>query len=137
MTETPRPSDYMVELIFTALEHGLDSIDDGAGPLVPFIVTDKEGEVELRRFVTARLEQSVKEARRAAREAVKGGRIALAAWDGFITTEGRRTDAIFVAAADSSEGPTHTFCVRYRYKGKKVEPMGEAEYVDRDAGLFP
>jgi hypothetical protein len=137
VSDVPQPSEYLLELIFTALEHGLDSIDDGAGPLVPFVLTDQDGEVEIRRFVTERLEEGVTEARRAAREAVSGGRIAVAAWDGFITLDGERTDAIFVGAADSPEGPTYTFCGRYRYKGQKLETIGNAAYVDCDEQLFP
>lgn len=33
-------SDALVELAFAALDHGLESVRDGDGPLVPFALTE-------------------------------------------------------------------------------------------------
>lgn len=137
MSDTPRPSDYLVDLIFMALDHGIDSIDDGAGPLVPFMLTDRDGERDIRRFVAEQLEDGVRQARLAARKETKTGKLAAIAYDGFLTTDGKRMDAIFVQAADSPDGPTFYFAQRYTMKGTKVEPFGNAAFVHIDQSLFP
>lgn len=136
----PQPSEELVNVIFEALDHGLGSIDNGAGPLVPFLLKETDGKGEIHRFVTERLEDGVAEARKAAREAVRSADFVTIAWDGYLRTDGGNTkeDAIFVAAADSSEGPTFTFCQRYKYKadGKTLELVGNPAYVACDDGVF-
>ena len=139
MSDAPTPSDYLLDVIFMALDHGIDSIDGGAGPLVPFSITDKDGERSLTRHVAERLEEGVEQARLAASQACAEGLIAAIAYDGFLTADGKRMDAIFVQAADSASGPTFFFAQKYKLikNGKKVEPIGNAAYVHFDEGLFP
>ena len=44
------PSDELMDLIFTGLDYGIDSVRDG-GPLVPFVLVEHEGQRALRRIV--------------------------------------------------------------------------------------
>ena len=46
--QTPEFMDFM----FNGLDHGVNSISDGGGPLVPFLMTQIGDKKELKRFVT-------------------------------------------------------------------------------------
>lgn len=139
MSDAPEPGEALLDQIFTALDHGIASIDDGAGPLIPFLLSQKGDKGDIHRFVADRLEVGVEQARKAAAKACKAGASVAVAYDGFLTSDGKRMDAIFVQAADSPSGPTFYFAQRYRLLqgGKKVEPVGNAAYAHYEEKLFP
>lgn len=123
----------LVELAIRALDHGVRSIDGGAGPLIPFMLT-REG---IHRFVTERIEEGVERAREMAAQVAAGGTPVVIAYDGFLTAEGKRTDAILVCAAAAGRGPAHIFAQRYIAKRRgKVEPVGNPGYLGSRDGLF-
>lgn len=89
----PEASEALLELIFQALDHGIASIERG-GPLIPFVLVDGgDGDRSLKRFMADELEA----AQAAAREHLHGlpgaVRVALA-YDGFLTVDGARSDAV-------------------------------------------
>jgi hypothetical protein len=89
-------SQAAVELAFNALDHGIDSVATG-GPLVPFTIIEGEpGERSLQRYVSETLEDGLAQARAAlARELHTADRAALV-FDGYVTRDGRRSDAVVV-----------------------------------------
>lgn len=64
------------------------------------------------------------------------------AWDGYITSEDIRNDAVFVEAGDHNDSLGVTFCQRYRevkkglFKGKKCERIGNPALIDRPITRF-
>jgi hypothetical protein len=53
----------LVELMFFGLDHGVESVKvNGKGPLIPFIVLEKHGSKQLKRFVAEKLEDGLNEA---------------------------------------------------------------------------
>ena len=138
MSESSDPSKPLLDLIFLALEHGLSSVDGGAGPLTPLLIAERAGKRELQRFVDEQLTDAVAHARRAGHKQATKGDLVAVAYDGFITVDGRKTDAVFVQAAESAAGPTHIFCQRYALgKGGKLKVIEEPIYADCLNGLFP
>ena len=103
------------DLMFMALDHGFDSIADGSGPLIPFaVLEDASGLRQLRRFVTDRLEDGVEAAKMAVDAATADVLRYAIAWDGYITMQDRKWDAIFVEAGDRVQSEALLLCQRYQ-----------------------
>jgi hypothetical protein len=103
-------------VVSLAMDHALSSIDRG-GPLVPFtILLPAKGKGALQRFVvggptteTFDIGASAAKARAAGR-AYRGAR-AVAAFDGYVTENGERLDAIYVTLFQ--DGTEYSFDQRY------------------------
>jgi hypothetical protein len=99
-----------------ALDHAAGSVVPQGGPLIPFSMTrDGDGKVNLARFV-AEVEEAQAQARAHVR-AASGITQALVAWDGYLTLEGRRMDAVFVEASGEGDEESVIFAQRYRRTG--------------------
>ena len=124
-----------MELVFVALDHGIDSVTEG-GPLIPFALTETSDGRDLSRFATETLEEGQARARDHVRAA--GADRAAIAYDGYLTVEGDRNDAIFVEAQERGEGYSVMFAQRYRPGGrfKKFTTIGNAAFVERGESLF-
>lgn len=133
----PEPSEDVENLALQALEHAIGSIDHGSGPLVPFLmVRDGEG-VRIARFVDEDLGRSVASGRDAAR-GIAANCVTALAFDGFLTMDGKRTDAMIVQCADIGAGPTFQFAVRYRVTPQgRVKVIGEPMLVEWSEELYP
>lgn len=102
-------------LFLLALDHGFNSIEEQGGPLIPFTITATiGGEKTLARFAAEFLEEAVEHAQ----NSINKDRATIlryaVAWDGYITMEETRWDAIFVEAGDRSSPVAYIFCQRYR-----------------------
>ena len=134
MDEIPA-SDELMDLVFFALDHGIESVAEG-GPLIPFAVMETADGRELARFAAETLEEGNAQAR----QHVRGGdalRVALA-HDGFLTVAGERTDAIFVEAEERGQSRSVVFAQRYRPGGrfKKFATIGNAAFVESGESLL-
>ena len=131
----PRWSDQLTDLAFAALDHGIESVRDG-GPLIPFVMTEGADGRSLRRFAAVSLEQALGEAVvyvRARRDET-GTRHALA-YDGYLTVDGSRSDAIYVEAVEPGGTEVMVLAQRYRPKRalRKFETIGRPALVPEDS----
>src|SRR5262245_48314846 len=118
-------SEPLATLAFMALDHGIDSVRQG-GPLIPFALHEgPDGERHLTRFMADRIEEGESKARAFARDATDAVRVAIA-WDGYLTVDGERSDAIFVEAQERGTSPSSILAQRYRPKARlrKFETIG-------------
>ena len=124
-----------MELVFVALDHGIDSVTEG-GPLIPFALTETSDGRELTRFAPGTLEAGQALAREHVRAA--GVDRAAIAYDGYLTVERDRNDAIFVEAQERGQSDSVVFAQRYRPGGrfKKFTTIGNAAFVERGESLF-
>jgi hypothetical protein len=123
--------------MFLALDHGINSIQEG-GPLIPFVVTEEGRKRMLQRFGAQPYEQAVAEARAAvARLSPQVTRYALA-YDGYLTQQGTKADAVIVQGAERNAGMAYLLAQRYVPKaaGQQMETVGNAAYLGREALLF-
>ena len=134
MSEIPA-SDELLDLVFAALDHGIGSVEDG-GPLIPFVLAETAGGRELTRFAAETLEEGVAQARQHA-GASAADRVAVA-YDGYLTVEGERSDAIFVEAQERTAPSSVVFAQRYRPGGRlrKFATVGNAAFAGEGDGLF-
>ena len=123
------------DVMFMALDHGMKSITDGAGPLIPFAITESNaGERTLNRFVSERIEEGVETAKIHV-DKLRGGIVRYAiAWDGYATVQGKKWDAVLVEAGDCDSDAAYLMIQRYEKKGwirKKNVPYGNPALIDR------
>jgi hypothetical protein len=78
--------------------HGIWCVSDG-GPLIPMLAFERPGgKREMIRFVMDRLEAGVEQGRRWLADNPEGATHAVLVFDGFITLESGKTDALFIEA---------------------------------------
>src|SRR5437660_10370696 len=134
--DTPQNTEIKLnDVMFLALDHGMDSIDDDSAPLIPMaFIENEKGERTLQRFVTERLEEGVERAKQfVAQNKDSVARYAIT-WDGFITVQGRKWDAILVEAGDRFQETGYLMCQRYEKKGllnKKNVPCGNPALIEK------
>ena len=124
------PSQGLMEFALFALDHATESVVPSGGPLVPFSLVDVGGERKLTRFA-GDLEQGQASAREAIRTSV-GLRMAAIAWDGYLTVEGNRSDAVFVEASEADNSESVILAQRYSASAR----IGNAAMVGRGEPLF-
>lgn len=115
-----RASESLLDLAFVALDHAVDAVRHG-GRLAPFVLVEAESGRDLARFVTGTLERSIEEARQHLRGRADALRAALA-YDGYLTLEGTRYDAVFVEAHEVGRDSSLVLGQRYR-PGKRRRPF--------------
>ncbi len=118
-----------------ALDHGAASAENG--PVIPFTVEeDSEGKRSVTRFDAGTLEASVATAHDHAGES-EAARIALC-FDGFVTLDDGRFDAVWVIAQDRSEEQALTFYQRYStaHSAQGYTVIGNAGYGGENDPIF-
>jgi hypothetical protein len=116
-------------LVLTALDHATSCLAGDEGPLLPFAMIVDEGERVVRHFVSKGYEQTL------------DGALAFAghgdyefwavAWDGYMTVEGRRTEAVFVRAGAEDHADSVLFALRYERPppSRRLERIGDPVYL--------
>jgi hypothetical protein len=105
------------DLMFQVLDQAVAEIRDAGTPLIPFSISETVTEEKtLKRYIADRLEESVEQGKKAI-EASKDTILRYAmAWDGFVTIEGKKWDAIVVEAGDKVSETAIVICQRYQDK---------------------
>jgi hypothetical protein len=112
----PDLSPETADLLFLGLDHGIDSVR-GGGPLIPFVITERNGDRTLARFVEETLEAGIERAIASIRAApIAPGDRSVLVYDGYLTLpDGDRSDAIYAEALEA-DGVVTVMAQRYRPK---------------------
>jgi len=127
----PDPPPELIDLAFFALDHGTDSVLEAGGDLVPFTVTEADGQRTLRRFVADRLEEGVNSARNAL-STTSGVERAALAFEGYLTFEGGKAPAVIVEAFQAGEPEGMVLVQRH----SRTERIGNPALLGSCAPLF-
>ena len=112
--QQPQMSQRLADIAFLALDHGINSIQDGAGPLIPFVISEQpDGKRKLSRYMADRLEEGVAQARLAVSQLPSDVTAYAIAYDGYITIEGTKYDAILVEASERGRPRAVVLAQRY------------------------
>lgn len=127
----PEMSQEFADLVFLALDHGVASVRDSGGPLIPFVMFEQDGKRELHRFATERLEEGRQRAREAIAAFPPDVTAYALAYDGFITIHGAKTDAILVEASERNRPAGVRMAQRYIPKKflRKFQTVGNSAMV--------
>lgn len=138
MADINQQDPKFMDFMFTGLDHGVNSISDGGGPLIPFLMTQIGDKKELKRFVTEKYEEGIRAAEETLNKLTRKPDFALIAYDGFITWEQKKYDAIFVRAFDRTQDEGFEFCQRYISKegGNGNEAIGNSAFVGKTKNLL-
>lgn len=120
------------DLASFALQHAVRSIVPEGGPLIPFSMLESTQGRSLQRFA-GELGESVERARAHVRGS--GAVRAAVAWDGYLTADGRRDDAVFVEASDAG-GVSVVVAHRYVETPDGTEAVGSPLIVGHGAPLL-
>ena len=125
-------SEKLMELVFKGLDHGIYSIKDGDGPLIPFVMTQTNGEIEMKRFMAETLEECVAQAKKHLIDLSEKPELAIMAYDGMITLEGTKYDAIMVDGYEKNDSKGYCFAQRYKPKKflSRFKEIGNAAFID-------
>lgn len=125
-------SEKLMELVFKGLDHGIYSIKDGDGPLIPFVMTKINEEIAMQRFMAETLEECVAQAKKYLIELTEKPDFAIMAYDGMITIEGTKFDAIMVDGYEKTASKGYCFAQRYKPKKflSRFNEIGNAAFID-------
>jgi hypothetical protein len=134
----PGPSRKLSTLLFFALDHGVDSVRSG-GPLIPFLLTESQGERKLERFVANRLEDALDNAVRRANDLPIGAERWAIAYDGYLTVGGTRHDAIYVEGVERGAGRSFVLAQRYvpKTRFRSLKAVGNPALLPSPHRLVP
>jgi hypothetical protein len=133
--------DELMDFAVFALEHAANSVVDSGGPLTPFAMTEEleAGGMNKRltRFVCDTLEEGVEQARVHVRQTGGLSRAAVA-WDGYLTMNGQRTDAVFVEAYEAGRADSVILAQRYvtGNEPERAHRLGDVALAGRGTPLF-
>ena len=138
MAEINDQSPKFMDFMFSGLDHGIDSISEAGGPLIPYIMTQTGDRKELKRFVTEKYEEGVAIAQKTLEKMDVKPDFGLIAFDGFITWEEKKYDAIIVRAFDKNQDEGFEFCQRYipKQNGSGIEPTGNAAFIGKSKNIL-
>ncbi len=127
----PEPSPQALDLVATALGRALDDVVDGGGPLTPMSVHVVPGGIDIRRYAADRLGDALSAARTQLADA-DGDWVLV--WDGYLTIDEWRTDALYAHLELAEESTAHLFAWRYGEEepGGAVGPLEAALYLGED-----
>ena len=131
-------SQQFADLVFFALDHGVESVRDSGGPLIPFLVLEQDGKRDLHRFAASRLEEGERQAREAIMASPAAVTAYALAYDGFITVQGVRTDAILVEASERGRPAGVRMAQRYTPKKflRRFQTVGNPAFVEAPQTLL-
>ncbi|PPK97880.1 hypothetical protein CLV92_10230 [Kineococcus xinjiangensis] len=131
------PSEELLEFLLAALAQATDCVVPRRGLPLPFAVLEQPDGRHLHRFA-GEMVRAQETARGWIREQ-PDVRMACVAWDGYLTLEGVRTDAVFVDGCDDGDGDGYVFVQRYVPAEGSRGPMvalGRPGLVRRSERLF-
>jgi hypothetical protein len=131
-------SQELIDLAFAALDHGIDSVRESGGPLIPFIMKESGADRSVDRFAAELLEEAVAQAIahvQAARN--EPGTRHVLAYDGYLRLpNGDRSNAIYAEGVEADSAVVMGLAQRYRPKRslRKFEAFGNPMLLPPGSG---
>jgi hypothetical protein len=138
---TDRPD--LLPLVFAAVDHAIDSLADAGGPLTPFVLVAEGDSVTLHRFVAETLEGGRDRALAFMAQANGATTMVAMAYDGYLTCDGERADAVFDAVQRTGTTTSDLSAQRYAEHDRTIDEIGNVKHVSIDeppllpAGVAP
>lgn len=113
MSDIKRANEKLVELLFQAIDHGIDSIKKG-GTLIPFLMHVSNGDKKIQRFVTKNIEDGYSKAKEAFHALEVQPDFAAIAYEGYVNMDNLKFDAVLVEGFDKHDQDTYVLAQRYK-----------------------
>lgn len=128
----------LVDLMFFGLDYGIENIEaDSVGTLIPIVITEKNSERDLKRFVTERIEEGLEKGEQYLKNE-KMARYGVVIYDGYITFKGEKIDAILVKGFDRQDEVGYVIGQRYQRKKDKseLELIGNPAFIGNEEQML-
>lgn len=124
--------DDLQPLVFMAVDHAMESLRATGRTLTPFLLSAADDGVSMTRFAAETAEEGVAHGRDAARNLT--GKVAAVAlvYDGYVTTEGSRVDAVLVSVQAVGTATSEVCAQRYRIDDGQPQELGNVQVIARD-----
>jgi len=134
MTVWEEMSDDSKDLLFISLNHALNNAETSEEGFIPFALRGTgAGRGELTRFVAGDLPVGIEAGRKMLATVPEGTLAVTLAWDGYVTYEDRRTEAVFVEVHESGLPKSLVVVQRYLRADGKVQRLGDPfQYGETD-----
>ena len=127
----------LLDLAFLALDHGIGSISDAGGEtLIPFVIWQDDSGRHLARFVEGTFEDSVALVRAHVAKLPAEAKLVALAFDGFITVQGIRSEAVIVQAQRRGTSRSANYAQRYQRDGGSIAAVGNAAHLGDGEPMF-
>lgn len=127
----PLPTE-LEPLMFFALDHGIESVRASGGPLTPFLLQARGSSVEITRLVADTLEEGLEHGRTAARASAPDVTAVALVYDGYLTVDDERCDAIMATVQAAGADAADIFAQRYRTVDGELTEVGNAKHIAMD-----
>lgn len=125
-----QPPAAAMDLVATALGRALDEVVRTGGPLPPLVMAPADSGIDIRRFEADSLEDSLAVARRELASATGDW---VLVWDGYLTIDEWRTDALYAHLELAGDDTAHLFAWRYGLDDAGgIGPLEPAMYLGAD-----
>lgn len=118
--------------MFFALDHGVESVRASGGPLTPFLLQARGQSVEMTRLIADTLEEGVEHGRVAARASGPDVTAVALVYDGYVTMDDERWDAILATVQAADSATSEIFAQRYRLVDGKLTEVGNPKHIAID-----
>lgn len=121
----------LIDLMFYGLDQGIEALKDNGAPLVPFLITQTTGKRTVQRFMSERLEEGLAQARQFLSELVEKPDFSILVYDGYVTVEDKKIDAVMVEGDGEYEREIYTIAQRYELTTaiSELKAIGNPAYV--------
>ena len=128
-------SKAVADLALLALEHGMASRRDGAA-LVPFVLLESGGTRYMHRFAEGTDEQAVAEAKTYVSRLPNSTNACVIAYDGFVTIEGTKFDAILAIGCEQNAPSSYVFAQRYDGAATPATLIGSPAFIGTNDSIL-
>lgn len=129
MNDLKKVSQKLLDLILFALNHGIESIKDGA-KLIPFSIVEYNKERKLDRFITETLKEGKKKAEEHIKKLKFSKFYAVVVYEGFVTMNGKKYDAVLAKGYSDDGQKGYLFAQRYKLKNTgNLEIIGNPGFL--------
>ena len=136
-SQSAQLSDGLTTAILEAVRRGLELLRDGASPLQPLLLTWRAGVVFTDVLLGESMEDSVAFGRETAWKAEKDVTHCVLLWDGYITIDGVRSEALFLQAQERGRPESHVLVQRYSLEGaERLTWLGNPSLLRSDRPLL-
>ena len=136
MTAWTDSSEQLQDLAWQALDHAVNSLD-GGGPLIPFALVASDKGIQLARFAAESLEEGLEGGRAVlANLSPEEGNMVALAYDGYLTRDNVRSDAVLVEAQQRGMLAAASIAQMYRPADGAPELLGNPADAGDVAPLF-
>lgn len=123
-------SDRLMEVVFSAVEEGLEALKAGQD-LVPFVLLLSKGGIILKRFADEDISVALERAQTAIREADEDILAYTLVFDSQIEIDGQDADALMIESGERGKLKGWRFIQRYQAKSEASpsQPIGDLAYL--------